>query len=186
MAGEDRELFDEEPEGSLARELMALRPYAQRQAQAQSARPDPAFARSLRLRLVGAPVPVPLFERLARVIATLVPPPAPRMALAGTRAAGGAPPPLTYEAGEVQVSLSVETAPDGTVAVRGMLISTAHDEAAMAGSKAELTIDGQVVAAAPLDEFGLFTLETVPAGDYSLELALPDRVIVIPGIALGR
>jgi|GEM_PF-3066118 len=186
MAGEDRELFDEEPEGSLARELMALRPYAQRQAQAQSARPDPAFARSLRLQLVGAATPVPLFERLARVIATLVPPPAPRMALAGTRAVGTGTVPLTYEAGEVQVSVSVEATTGGPGTVRGMLISTVHDEAAMAGSKAELTMDEQVVAAAPLDEFGLFTIEVEAAGDYSLELALPDRVIVIPSISLGR
>lgn len=76
MAGEDREPF-EGPEESLARELIGLRPYALRQVRAQAARPDPAFARSLRLRLVGAATPIPLFERLARVIATLVPPPHP-------------------------------------------------------------------------------------------------------------
>jgi len=185
MAGEDRKPF-EEPEESLARELIVLRPYALRQALAQSARPDPAFARSLRLRLVGAATSVPLFERLARVIATLVPPPAPRMALAGTRAAGGGPQPLTYEAGEVQVSLTIGAASSGTVTLRGMVISAVHDEAAMAGAKAELTMNEHVVAASPVDEFGLFTIETVPSGDYSLELDLLDRVILIPYLALGR
>ena len=185
MAGEDREPF-EGPEESLARELIGLRPYALRQVRAQAARPDPAFARSLRLRLVGAATPIPLFERLARVIATLVPPPAPRMALAGTRGAMGTAQPLTYEAGEVQISLSVEAIRGGTATLRGMVMSAVHDEAAMSGSKAELTMSDQVVAAALVDEFGLFTLEVVETNIYSLELALPDRVIVIPDIALGR
>lgn len=94
--------------------------------------------------------------------------------------------PLTYEAGEVQISLSVEAIRGGTATLRGMVMSAVHDEAAMSGSKAELTMSDQVVAAALVDEFGLFTLEVVETNIYSLELALPDRVIVIPDIALGR
>ncbi|HWE61152.1 MAG TPA: hypothetical protein VHB98_05525 [Chloroflexota bacterium] len=178
---------DDTAEDALAQELRALRPTILRQQHAEAVRPDPSFASRLRARLVGVPGPEPLRERLRRVIATLVPPPAPRLALAGVRGAAGAAQPATYAAEDVQITISRDqqatAATGGTL--RGMVISTAHAGDALVQSRVELYVGESVLGSAPVDEFGAFTLANVPAADYTVQVTFPDRVVVIPSPAVG-
>jgi hypothetical protein len=189
MANDDWIWSDEEAaEEALARELRDLRPYLLRQQRAETVRPDPAFARSLRARLVDAQEPEPLRDRLRRVIATLLPPPAPRLALAGVRSAASAAQPSTYAAENVQISLS-STRPSrdsASYTLRGMVMSAAHTGEALAQARAELARAEEVQGSAALDEFGTFTITDVPAGEYSLQVSFPDVLVVIPALTLGE
>jgi hypothetical protein len=124
--------------------------------------------------------------RLASVIATLLPPPAPRPGLAGARAGGaGAPTRMTYGAGGVRIVLTVGSDPDVTTStLQGLVLSPDHTSEALCQSRVELLREDTVVATTNLNEFGHFTLSSVPAGELTLQVLFPDQIVVIPHISL--
>lgn len=175
---------DDDPEDTLARELRELRPTILRQQRAATVRPDPGFARALRARLTAPPDRVPFGERLRRVIATLVPPPAPRLALAGVRSAATGPQPRTYAAEDLQITVALAAAGE-SVALRGMLIGADGEDEEPAPRHVALLQGERTVADAEIDRFGAFILSGLSAGEYSLQLALPDRLVVVPSLEVS-
>lgn len=129
---------------------------------------------------------VPLLKPLARLVARLLPAPGLQSGFAGLRGdAGGTS--LTFEAGPLTLSFSAEPAGDGASG-RWILLGLIVDEAGEAtpvGTSARLMEHGAVVAEATLDELGTLAVADLAPGTYDLEIALVDRIVVVPDIPVG-
>lgn len=141
----------------------------------------------LRADLAEPAVPpsgVPLLERLAVTIATLLHPTAAPPAYAGTR--GGMPglQPPTYAAGDARITIHVASVGGGLVAVRGMVLSPQHPPAALVRSRVDLLCGDRIVATEDLTEYGHFTLSGIAPGEYALRVSFPDRAVLIPALDL--
>ncbi len=134
-----------------------------------------------------APRPGPL----RRLIARLLPAPAPGAGLggayAGVRGGSGDAATLTYEAEDVTLSLSAEPEQD-PAAGRWSLLCLVLDESGElpgAGSPLRLLRDGHVAAEAALDEWGNAVFGGLEAGLYDLEAELGRYAIAVPAIPIG-
>jgi hypothetical protein len=123
---------------------------------------------------------------LQRIVAQLVPPPAP--AVAGLR---GAADPVTwrYAAGDLTLTLHPQPAdrPRGQFQVLGFVEQRDAALDSLTGVPARLVDDaGATVATTVVDEIGNIIVGPAPAGRYTLELTLPDRIVVVPDLVLGN
>ena len=123
--------------------------------------------------------------RLARLVARLLPAPATGMAYSGVRGAAESTT-LSYGAAGLTLSLSIE-AESGTARRWTLLLLVLREDGAEppSGAVASLLQGERVAAEATLDEWGNLALAGLESSVYSLELALPDRVIVVEGIEIG-
>jgi anti-sigma factor RsiW len=132
--------------------------------------------------------PLGMVERVRRVIATLLSPPA-TPALAGLRGAGDSPV-QTYDADGITITLGPGSAArprPGHTSLSGLLFGepvTAPD--AIAGAAVTLVDESDQPHTTTLDDLGNFTFDDLAAGTYRLEVTLGDRVVVVEGLALGR
>ena len=124
---------------------------------------------------VDPPVPETMFERARRVLATLITP-APELVLHSLRGADDAAT-LQFEAEDVSITVSPG-------AERGGLVGLLTGEVETVGHAVELRADGQRAANTTVDDLGNFEFEGLPAGGYTLELELGDRVIVIENLQI--
>jgi hypothetical protein len=124
-------------------------------------------------------------ERLRRIVATLLAPPAPAAyaGLRGARAGG----PLTYQAAGLTVTLDLEPAPrDGGVNVTGLLWQDDAGAETLTGQTAALVAADDTVRSTPVDEFGNFSFDAVAIGAYRLEVVVGDRLVTIEGLRIQR
>lgn len=123
---------------------------------------------------------------LARLVARLLPAPGLRPAYGGVRGtAEGAP--LTYQAGDVTVSLTIEADGNGPArrwTVLGLVVDEAS-ETPPSGSQVRLLQAGGVAREAMLDEVGNFTVPDLERGLYDLELTFAAGLIAVEGIEVG-
>lgn len=115
-------------------------------------------------------VPQPIFSQLRRVVATVLAP-ATGLGLAGVRGADSALRQYRVEG----ASVSIGAGPD-----RGSLIGllVLEDSARMRGEVRLLPTQGAPLSTA-LDELGNFEFYDLVPGEYALEIALPDEIIVV-------
>ncbi|HVA89667.1 MAG TPA: hypothetical protein VNL71_07475 [Chloroflexota bacterium] len=128
---------------------------------------------------------VPRPSPLRRLIAHLLPPPGEVMAYALVR--GEVSDSVrTYEAEEITVSLTQEHASGGARRwnLLGLVLGVG-DAAEPPTGAARLSLRGQVVSEAPLDELGNLVFGDVAADLYDLEIALADLVVMIEGVRIG-
>lgn len=142
-----------------------------------------ALAQDLRDDPMAALAPAP--GRLARIVARLLPAPGLTAGYAGVRG-GDTSMSRSYEAEGISVSLTLEAETSGLQrrwTLLGLVVS--EDGELPPGTGAALMRDGQTVARAALDDLGNVVFADVAAGDYSLELTLSDRIVVIEGLDVG-
>lgn len=130
-----------------------------------------------------APAQRPL-ERLRRIVATLVPPPA--VAYAALR--GGEPESRTYRAEDVVIT--VGPGPILTtgqpLAIAGLIWrETGEPGDVVAGSVRLVQPDG-TEEAAEIDDLGGFAFDRIRPGIYELQIDLGDTTIIVPGVRSSR
>ena len=139
---------------------------------------------ALREDPLAAVVPRP--NPLARLVARLLPAPGLQAGLAEVRGYT-ADASLTFEAGSLTLSFSVEPAGDGA-SRRWMLLGLVVDVtggAAPANAAVRLIARGAVVAQTAIDDLGTLAIADLAPGAYDLEIVLVDQVVVVPDIAIG-
>ncbi len=94
---------------------------------------------------------------------------------------------LTYMAGSVTVSLTIEAEGSGTAqrwVMLGLVLDERDGEQPVAGV-ARLSMGGLPAGEVELDELGNLAFTDLAAGMYDLELTLADRLIEIPDVPVG-
>ncbi len=125
------------------------------------------------------------FGALKRLIARLLPAPAPRLGLAGVRgvAVSGA---RTYRAGDISVSISLQD----TISKAGrqwmllVLVLNEEGESIPSGTMTRLMQGASLLAEEQLDEWGNVVISDIPEGVYDLEVLLPAAIVVVEGIVV--
>lgn len=122
---------------------------------------------------------------LERVVAQLIP--LPMATAAGLRGTGTA---VTwrYEAGDLTLTLHPQPAdrPRGQHQVLAFVERRDADLDSLSDVPVRLVdAAGVTVAATTIDMIGNFIIGPAPAGAYMLELTLPERIVVVPDLALG-
>jgi hypothetical protein len=115
----------------------------------------------------------PVLGRARRIVATLFTP-RPGLAYGGLRGGSGEPSTRVYEAGEVTITLSAD-ARSGSML--GLVV--AGDTPIEARAVRLLPGLGSPGVGTQLDDLGNFEFTDVAAGDYALEIDLPEGVVVI-------
>jgi hypothetical protein len=88
----------------------------------------------------------------------------------------------TYEVDGYELTVSVQAAAGGPDRVlAGLLLA---DQPPAEGAAVRLYAGDRLLHSTEMDDLGNFILERVPAGDYRLELNLPDAVIVVESLAV--
>jgi hypothetical protein len=131
---------------------------------------------------IAAPLRMPdtFFGRARRMIAALVPP-APGLALSGLRG-GTAPSVRVYEVEDVSVTLGPGYQAHGLIGLL-MVIGTPPEQ--LMGRQSRLVAEGQQAVSATLDDIGNFEFSDVAPGVYTLELDLPDAVVVVESVTVA-
>jgi hypothetical protein len=124
-------------------------------------------------------VPESILDRVRRLVATLVTP-ASGIAHAGLRG-NSTPAVRVYEVEDVTVTIGPGQGP-GTLI--GLVMATSSPPEVLMGREVRLVPQSGVPRAAALDDIGNFDFEDLVAGTYSLELDLPDSVVVIEELRL--
>ena len=133
----------------------------------------------------GAPAPRPLHplgdlqDRLRRVVAQLVTPPRPALALRGAQPAA-----TVYTAEDLTLTLQSLVEPSGQVQLLGLVEHEQEDFAVMTGALARL-LSNQTTMDTTIDAAGNFVIGPVPAGRYDLHLSAADRLVIVPALWLG-
>lgn len=138
----------------------------------------------LRDFLPAEPLPEPgsVAARVRRWVATLVPP-----------AGAAAPVPVrgagddalrTYGAGDITITLSMDTARQRKHASLIGLVLHAAEGASVAGT-ATLSAEGRSPLTTPVDEWGNFTFDDLVAGAYRLEVTLGEDIITIEAVSVA-
>ena len=142
---------------------------------------------TLRSFLTVEPEPSPgAFDRLKRVIATLVTPPRGAAVFAELRGAASAVAPLTYRTEDVSITVSVR--PDDLVggmrhwALHGLMV---RDSGSLPATWTRLVAQDGVVHEAALDDLGNFFYDGLPPGTYRLEVGLTEQVVVVQDLRIG-
>jgi hypothetical protein len=123
---------------------------------------------------------------LARLVARLLPTPGLGGAYAGVRGAADAAG-ASYGAAGLTLSLAIEA--DAGASRRWTLLLLVVDDQGgdpPAGVEVALLRDEQSVGTQAIDEWGNASFPGLERGAYTLELTLPERVIVVEGIEVGR
>jgi hypothetical protein len=119
----------------------------------------------------------PLLGRARRIVATLFTP-RPGLAYGGLRGGSSEPATRVYEAGEVTIMLGADA---GSGSIQGLVV--AGGAPPEAHEVRLLPADGSALGT-QLDDLGNFEFSNVSAGDYALEIDLPDGVVVIEDVRL--
>jgi hypothetical protein len=142
------------------------------------------------LNVEPEPQPGPL-ERLRRVVATLVSPPAtaPAMAYAGLRGTSVSAV-QTYQAGGLTVTLGASPKTRrGPAILSGLILwdggGPEVDREAMAGGEVVLIDAAGASRTEPLDALGNFSFEIARTGTYRLEVRLPDQIVIVEEVQVG-
>jgi hypothetical protein len=149
--------------------------------------PCASDAKFLAAELAGDPLGEMLAgpSLLRRIIARLLPVPAPGTALGGVRgeSMGG---PRSYEAEDVSISLTDQPEGHGTNRSWTLLGLVDIEGAAPAdGTEVRLTSSSGTIGTSRLDRFGNFSIVGLHPGTYGLELHFPDRVVAIEPVEIG-
>jgi hypothetical protein len=133
---------------------------------------------------INAPLSMPdsWLGRARRMIATLVTP-APGLAYSGLRGAAH-PSVKVYEVEDVTVTLGPGYEANGLI---GLVMVTSTPPERLIGHQARLVsvANGPAIATATLDDIGNFEFSDVPPGAYTLELELPDTVVVVESVTVS-
>jgi hypothetical protein len=158
-----------------AAEVTELRAFMQAESLEAQPDADEAMARVARPRRIR-------FPRIALddIIATF----SPRSPALAYRGASISREPIVAEAGDLVISLELRPVAAGQVEVTGMLAALDPDR--WVGALALLWMEGEVRAAAPLDENGGFTLEPLPPGAATLRIT-PESgpTVVLAGLQMA-
>jgi hypothetical protein len=144
-----------------------------------------AELRMLRTYLVDEPRwSVGRATQVRRLLASLVDPLAwrPEPSLAGLRGAEGAPAAI-YRAEDLSVSLMRGP---GERELSGLVARDVLGPEDLAGAEVHLLAADGTRQVAPIGSAGDFAFAEVPLGKLDLELRLPDRVVIVPGVQFDR
>ena len=150
--------------------------------------------------LLPVPLPVSLPTKLRRIFATLVKQQA-QLVLRGERHDGAANAwPRQYRADFVDISLHLSRASSGDYILLGIMTNVDTEEnvdaftsvqanlykaSAFSTMKGEDAQQGEPLLTTEVDDIGNIVFSAVPAGDYVLEICLPDAALIIEGITIG-
>ncbi|HEU5317483.1 MAG TPA: hypothetical protein VFX49_15330 [Chloroflexota bacterium] len=140
---------------------------------------------TLRTFLSVEPQSVPsAFERLKRVVATLLTPPGSAAIFAEFRGGVATTAPLAYRSEDVTVTVSVQPDDGGARrwALHGLVV---RDGPSLFPAQTRLIAPDGTTRESPLDDLGNFLYEGLPPGVYQLEVDLPEHVLVAENVAIG-
>lgn len=125
---------------------------------------------------------------LRKVVATLlnVTQPQPGLAVAGGLRGSLAGVPQVFEAEEVQITITVQSAGPrrADLKVEGLVQRADHDLAELEGVPVRLLKDKELLATEKIDDIGNFVFESVaPADTFDLEITLEDKVVLVPDVS---
>jgi len=124
--------------------------------------------------------PEPMLSRARRVLAALMTP-APRTAYGGLR--GAAQPAVrVYEVEDITVTIGPGQGPGSLI---GLLMVTSLAPEDLVGRTVRLLASDGAPRAAALDDIGNFEFDGLPPGPSSLELELPDRLLVVEDVLIA-
>jgi hypothetical protein len=130
------------------------------------------------------PAPGP-WHQLRRVVATLLNPSAqPAYSVArGSESSAGA----EYRAGPITIVIGdVRGKRRGTVSIDGLILHAFAPPATLASRDVRLSDAAQLhVQVTQTDDLGSFAFEDVAAGRYTLEVTLPEEVVVVEDVHVG-
>jgi hypothetical protein len=124
-------------------------------------------------------MPETLLGRARRLIATLASP-TPGLALNGLRGAASSSV-RVFEVDDVSVTLGPGYDGHGLI---GLLMVTSIPPEQLVGHQAFLVAEGRQTTGATLDDIGNFEFGDVAPGVYTLELELPDTVVVVESVTV--
>jgi hypothetical protein len=119
----------------------------------------------------------PVLPRARRIVATLFTP-RPGLAFGGLRGSSD-PTTRVYEAGEVTITLGAGST---SGALLGLVVAGDTPSTALEGHAVRLVNPAGTPAATQLDDLGNFEFEHVASGIYSVEVDLPDGLIVVEDV----
>jgi hypothetical protein len=90
---------------------------------------------------------------------------------------------LTYEAGNIQVTVALKKT-EKTVILTGQVIGNDHTPVTDSTSRADVVVDGEHLASTELSSWGEFIFPELPIADCDLQICLADRVLRLPKIPL--
>ena len=125
-------------------------------------------------------MPEPVLTRARRLIATLLTP-SPGLAYGGLRGDADTST-RTYAGEDVSVSLGPGQTPGSLL---GLVVAPSEPPGWLDGREVRLTARDGWLLSTRVDDLGNFRLETVSPGLYTLELDLPDAVLVVEELRVG-
>lgn len=124
-------------------------------------------------------------ERLRRIVATLVAPPAAAFA---TLRGGGEPESQTYRAEDVMITVSPGPilTTNQPLSLAGLIWRETGDPSEVATGSVRLIHEDGAEEAAEIDDLGGFAFDRVRPGVYELQILLGDTLIIVPGVRSSR
>jgi len=144
-----------------------------------------AEVRTLRAFLADEPAPAApgLRTRVRRVVAALLPAPAPLAGLRGTDASAT----RLYRVGDITIALDATPIIYGKATLTGLLWREGEDTepGTFAGSAVTLLAGDTLAQTAALDELGNFAFDDLGSGIYTVEVTLGDDAITLENVRVG-
>ena len=101
------------------------------------------------------------------------------LAPAGVRRAEAAARQMTFEAENLEISLSLQRS-GNRLTLTGQVLDKASAPIAEPAAKIDVVLEGDHVAGSTLSPWGEFVFPDLPAAEYALHLSIPGRTIRIP------
>jgi len=108
------------------------------------------------------------------------------LAPAGVRRAEAADRHMTFEAGDVEISLSFRPSEQPNFVLTGQVLGKGGEPLPDVSGRVALVIEGEHVATTELSPWGEFMFQDVPRGAYALQFALSDRLLRIRSLLIAH
>jgi hypothetical protein len=108
------------------------------------------------------------------------------LAPAGVRRAETTERHMTFEAGDLEISLSFRQSDQRNFVLTGQVAGKGGEPVPDVSGRVALVIEGEHVATTDLSAWGEFMFQDVPGGSYALQFALSDRLLRIRSLLIAH